>query len=474
MASPSQNSKNVWQLVWVEIIHTGFCTGFRTGIHKRIQKTIRKCVASFDRVSTASYGKQPLDAPALKSSRDLFCAVSTVPKTQSAFKRNIERVERSPKAVNIGKQIRLAGPFPLVLAENKGDIFMNEETASTSSADLVNLYLSPVRQYFEDPLVTEIMINTYDQIFVERQGLIERVDAQFDNEEAVQILIHMIATNTGQSADALNHPIIDARLPDGSRVCGVLNPWSAAGSSLSIRLFPKTVLTAEDLLRTGSFTDEMLEFLRLAIQSRANVLVSGSTGSGKTTLLNVLTSFIPSHERVVTVEDTEELNVGVTNSVRLVSANRKKDTQDAQDTSMPSFIKTALRQNPDRIIVGEMRDKDAADAFLQAINTGHNGCASTLHANSCNDALIRLQNFLGASGLPVAYVESQVRSNLHLLIQAEKVPGVGRLISSITEVRETKTLELWGYDYLVRRHIKNEEAFADSLILKLATRHGFR
>lgn len=347
------------------------------------------------------------------------------------------------------------------------------DVMSTSSASLVEMYLAPVFEYFSDPQVTEIMVNSFDQIYIERRGQIEKVDATFKNEEAVQTLIHMIATNTGQSSDPLNHPIVDARLPDGSRVCGVLKPWSAGGSSLSIRIFPKSVLTANDLRQGGSFTDEMFEFLKLAVKARSNILVSGSTGSGKTTLLNVLSSFIPEDERVVTVEDTEELKIGVPNCVQLVSANRKKDEGDAQDTSMPAFIKTALRQNPDRIIVGEIRDMNAASAFLQAINTGHNGCASTLHANSCFDALLRLQNFLGATGLEVSYVESQVRSNLHLLIQAEKVPNVGRVIVSITEVRGNETFELWGFDYVQGVHTKNPDSFEGSLVLGLAKRYGF-
>ncbi len=349
----------------------------------------------------------------------------------------------------------------------------NVAGAATSSSDLVYHYLAPVKEFFDEPGVTEIMINAFDQIYIERRGIIERVHARFESEDAIQTLIHMIATNSGQSSDPLNHPIVDARLPDGSRACGVLKPWAAGGSSLSIRLFPKTVLTAGDLQQGGSFTDEMCEYLKLAVSVRANILVSGSTGSGKTTLLNVLSSFIPNDERVVSVEDTEELIIGVPNCVQFVSANRKKDEGDAQDTSMPAFIKTALRKNPDRIVVGEIRDMNAASAFLQAINTGHNGCASTLHANSCDDALLRLQNFLGATGLPVAYVESQVRSNLHLLIQTEKVPNVGRVIVSITEVRGKETFEMWGFDYLAKNHTKNPDSFVGSLVMNLAKRYGF-
>ena len=349
----------------------------------------------------------------------------------------------------------------------------DDTITSTSSSELVWHYLKPVAQFFTEPGVTEIMINAYDQVYIERRGVIEKVHDRFESEDAVRTLIEMIATHSDQSVDPLNHPVVDARLPDGSRVCGVLTPWSAGGSSLCIRLFPKSVLTADDLRSGGSFTDEMYDYLKLAVRVRSNILVSGSTGSGKTTLLNVLSSFIPNEERVVTVEDTEELKLDVPNCVQLVSANRKKGSDDAQDTSMPAFIKTALRKNPDRIVVGEIRDMNAASAFLQAINTGHNGCASTLHANSCVDGLLRLQNFLGATGLPVDYVESQVRSNLHLLIQAEKVPNVGRVIVSITEVRGQDTFEMWGFDYLSGKHKKNPDCFAESLVMNLAKRYGF-
>ncbi len=355
------------------------------------------------------------------------------------------------------------------------EIQSNSDKRSTSSSSLVEMYLEPIAQFFDAPGVTEIMVNSYNKIYIEKWGDIIKVDpeeASFNSENDVVTLIKMIATNTGQSCDATDHPIVDARLPDGSRVCGVLKPWSAGGSSLSIRLFPKKVLTYLDLLNGGSYTVEMQEFLELAVIVSANILVSGSTGSGKTTLLNILSSFIPKKERVVTVEDTEELKIGVPNCIQLVSANRKKGEGDAQETSMPAFIKTALRQNPDRIIVGEIRDMNAASAFLQAINTGHNGCASTLHANSCVDALLRLQNFLGASGLPVSYVEAQVRSNLHLLIQAEKVPNVGRVIVSITEVRDQKAYELWSFDYVKNIHTKNTDNFDGSLIMGLAARYG--
>ena len=339
-----------------------------------------------------------------------------------------------------------------------------------SSWSFVQEYLKPILPLLELDGTSEVMVNSWDTIFYEHRGLISKSDLSFPNEQAVDRAIHMIATATGQSCDPINHPIVDARLADGSRVCATLFPVAHPSSNICIRIFPKTSLTADHLLNGGSFNQPMLDYLRRAVAVRCNMLVSGSTSSGKTTLLNILSSFIPDDHRVITVEDTQELNLTCPNWVSLVCPNKPQDDRDAQTINMPTLIKTALRQNPDRIIVGEIRDAAAADALLQAINTGHNGCASTLHANSPRDALFRLQNFIGSTGFPIDYVQSQVRGNLHVLIQAEKVPGVGRLITSITELLDGTIQELFSFDYHTRTHIQHP--VDKTLVNTLSTRYN--
>ncbi len=321
----------------------------------------------------------------------------------------------------------------------------------SSSWDLVHEYLKPIAHLFEMEGVSEIMVNGANCIFIERRGEKERVDAVFPTEASLATTIQQIANATGQSNDKHNHPVVDARLEDGSRVCGVLNTVSPKGHSLTIRLFPKRRLQAEDLLEMGTLNAAMLAWLRHAVEAKRNILLSGSTGSGKTTFLNMLTGFMGKTERIITVEDTEEIIVDAPNRVSLIAPNVWRETH-AQAVSLGFLIRTTLRMNPDRIVVGEIRDAEAGGAFLQAINTGHNGCASTIHANSPEDALIRLQNLLGTSGLPLAFVASQVRSNLHVVVQLAKIPGQGRLVSAIAEMEDGQLNDRWRFDLSSRTH----------------------
>ncbi len=337
----------------------------------------------------------------------------------------------------------------------------------TSHWALVEEYLKPIRPLFEREGVTEIMINGPHQIFIEERGEKRQVEMAFPSEKHLETTIMQIANATGQSCDAQNNPIVDARLPDGSRVCGVLSSIAPQGSSLTIRLFPNRALTTVDLLQLGSVTQDMLDFLNLAVQLKRNLLLSGSTGSGKTTFLNILTGFIAADERIVTVEDTEEIRITGTNHVSLIAPHTRRDRH-AQAVSLGLLIKTTLRMNPDRIIVGEIRDAEAAAAFLQAINTGHNGCASTIHANHPEDAMIRLQTLLSAVGMPLAFVEKQVRANIHLLVHVGKVPSKGRVVLALAEVVNETVHVLWRYDHGRQQHVREPASFEASPTLQWA------
>lgn len=324
------------------------------------------------------------------------------------------------------------------------------------SWDLVEYYLRPIKELFNTDGVTEISVNRYDQIYIEKNGRSELAnDYKFPDEAYVSTMVSQIANALGQAVDKTTHPILDARLQDGTRVCAPLHPVSVRGTSISFRLFPKKKLTAKDLINFGSFTEEMLEFLRLATICHYNILVSGGTGSGKTTLLNTVSEFIPSEDRVITVEDTQELRITTPNQVNLEAPNRRHK-EGSQHVDMALLIKTCLRMNPTRIVVGEIRDASAATAFLHAINTGHTSC-STIHANSSADALERIQTLVAGHGdLPFQVVKAQVRSNLNLIVHAEKTPLHGRKLTSIAEIQDDKVVPIYRFSYNQGKHVRTE------------------
>lgn len=341
----------------------------------------------------------------------------------------------------------------------------NPDTGQNECWQLVSHYMAPLMPLFERPGVTDICVNRFDEIFVEENGVMRRVpEVGFSDEATLNTLVNQIANALGQVVDKSTHPQLDGRLPDGTRVCAVLAPVAAAGTNVTFRVFPKKRITGGMLVQNGSLTAGMLNFLKRAILSRANVLVSGSTGSGKTTLLKVLSDFIPKAERVVSVEDTHELKIHSDNHVPLeapVRRNTAGGRKECQRVDMAFLIKTTLRMRPDRIIVGEIRDAAAAVAFLHAINTGHN-VASTIHANGPQDALVRIQTLVaGEGGLPFEVVKAQVRANLHLLVHAERTPAAGRRIVAVTEIADGKTKDLWRWDPRKGAHQKLSEASFD-------------
>lgn len=346
---------------------------------------------------------------------------------------------------------------------------MQECQETNGCWDLVDYYLKPIKDLFKLEGVTEICVNRFDEIFIEQNGeSIPVPDVCFPNEEHVATMVNQIANALGQAVDKDTHPVIDARLLDGTRVCAVLYPVATRGTCITFRIFPEKPITADFLIKNGSMTAEMLEFLNLAVTCRCNILISGGTDSGKTTLLNVLCGYIPQKDRVLTVEDTRELQIDNENHIPLEAPTRREKSR-GQNVDLAFLIKTCLRKNPTRIIVGEIRDAQAATAFLHAINTGHSAC-STIHANGPADALTRIQTLVaGAGELPFKVVKSQVRSNLNLIVHAESTPKQGRRVVSIAEIIEGRLAELWRWSYRQGVHVKQD---AESAIYQRLEKFG--
>ena len=289
-----------------------------------------------------------------------------------------------------------------------------------------------IQPLLEDPQITEIMVNAPDQVFVERAGKLELTDVTFPDNRAIMGLIESIILPLGRRVDAKS-PTVDARLPDGSRVNAVIPPAAIDGPNITIRKFSKEKLKFEDLIRLGSLTADIAEFMSACVTARLNILVSGGTGSGKTTLLNILSGAIPEGERIVTIEDAAELDLHQIHRIRLET--KPPDADGSGEISIRHLVKNSLRMRPDRIIVGEVRGGEALD-MLQAMNTGHDGSLTTVHANTPRDAVSRLETLVLLSGfdLPLKVVREQIASALDLIIQQSRLSDGSRKIISVTEV----------------------------------------
>ncbi|MET0152214.1 MAG: ATPase, T2SS/T4P/T4SS family [Candidatus Binatia bacterium] len=292
--------------------------------------------------------------------------------------------------------------------------------------------LGPLDPLLSDDSINEIMVNGPDEVFVERRGQLELVDARFDSKEALGELIVRIATDVGRSVDE-RRPLLDARLRDGSRVNAVLQPLAVRGPYLTVRRFPSRRLSGEELVANGSLSASMLAFLRAAVTARLSMLVSGGTGSGKTTLLAALCGFIGPHERVVTIEDAAELRLPLRHVLPLES--RPADASGEGEVTIRDLVRNALRMRPDRIVVGEVRGAEALD-MLQAMNTGHEGSLSTIHANSPREALQRLETLVLFAGteLPQRAIREQIAGAIPLLVHVERLAGGKRRVTSVEEL----------------------------------------
>src|SRR5437588_909394 len=290
----------------------------------------------------------------------------------------------------------------------------------------------PLEMLLKDPTISDILVNGPHKIYVERRGKMEKTDVKFrDNDHLLQI-IDRIVSKVGRRVDETS-PMVDARLPDGSRVNAIIPPLALAGPSMSIRRFGANPLKLEDLLNFKAFTPEMAMLLEACIKARLNIVISGGTGCGKTTLLNTMSSFIPSDERVITIEDAAELQLQQDHVVRLET--RPPNIEGKGQVTTRDLVRNALRMRPERIIIGECRGAEALD-MLQAMNTGHAGSMTTLHANSPREALTRLETMIMMGGfeLPVKAMRQQIASAVDLIIQANRLQGGPRKITSITEV----------------------------------------
>lgn len=292
--------------------------------------------------------------------------------------------------------------------------------------------LGPLEALLQDETITEIMVNRFDEIYLERRGRLERHHTTFTSNRAVLGVIERIVAPLGRRIDEAS-PMVDARLKDGSRVNAIIPPLAIKGPSVTIRKFSQKALNANDLVSFGSISDAMAMFLSVCVLHRKNMIISGGTGSGKTTLLNVLSNFIPSHERVITIEDAAELKLEHPNLVSLEA--RPQNAEGRGQISIRDLVKNALRMRPDRIVVGECRGGEALD-MLQAMNTGHEGSLTTLHANSPRDALARLETLILMAGmdLPITAIREQIASAVDIIIQQGRLTDGQRVVTSISEI----------------------------------------
>jgi pilus assembly protein CpaF len=284
----------------------------------------------------------------------------------------------------------------------------------------------------DDPEISEVMVNGAKKVYIEKKGKIVKTNIAFEDDSAVMRIIEKIILPLGRRIDP-DSPTVDARLPDGSRVNAVIPPVAIDGPTITIRKFQKEKLSIEDLIRFGSLTPTMAEFIRACVMARLNIIISGGTGSGKTTLLNVLSGFIPEEERIVTIEDAAELKLQQEHVVRLET--KPPNIEGKGVVTIRDLVRNALRMRPDRIIVGEVRGGEALD-MLQAMNTGHDGSLTTLHANSPRDAISRLETMCLMAGmdLPVRVIREQIASAIDMIIQQTRLKDGTRKVTSITEI----------------------------------------
>ncbi len=292
--------------------------------------------------------------------------------------------------------------------------------------------LGPLEPLLKDSTISDILVNSYRDVFVERHGKLERTPVQFRDEPHLRLIIDRIVSAVGRRVDD-SSPMVDARLADGSRVNAIVSPLTLDGSCLSIRRFGRDRLTADDLLLKKSLTPNMLQFLEGCVRARLNILISGGTGSGKTTMLNILSSYISNRERIITIEDAAELQLRQEHVVRLET--RPPNIEGLGAVRQRQLVINSLRMRPDRIVLGEVRGEEAID-MLQAMNTGHDGSLTTIHANSARDALSRLETMAAMSGLnlPEKAIRQQAASAINIIVQISRLSDGTRKVLSISEI----------------------------------------
>ncbi|WP_417743335.1 ATPase, T2SS/T4P/T4SS family [Salipiger sp.] len=339
-------------------------------------------------------------------------------------------------AIDQASEKELREEISAIVAETLQDkgLVLNREDRQTLNQELYDEVkgLGPLESLLKDETVSDILVNGPHQIFVERDGKLQVSDVAFKDERHLMRIIDKIVSAVGRRVDESN-PYVDARLPDGSRFNAMVPPIAVDGSLVSIRKFKKDKLSIDDLIQYGAFTDEMAVYLQAAVATRLNVIVSGGTGSGKTTTLNALSSFIDDSERILTIEDTAELQLQQSHVGRMES--RPPNVEGKGAVTPRDCLKNALRMRPDRIIVGETRGEEVID-MLQAMNTGHDGSMTTIHANNPRDGISRMENMIAMSGveMPLKAMRSQISSAVNLIVQASRLQDGSRRMTSITEI----------------------------------------
>ena len=314
----------------------------------------------------------------------------------------------------------------------KGLLSSNEQEKLMDEVMDETFGLGPLEALLKDPAVSDIMVNRFDRVYIERRGRIELSDVRFRDNMHLRQIIDRIVGAVGRRIDE-TQPMCDARLNDGSRVNAIIPPLALDGPAMSIRRFGSKPLQLEDLIRHGAFPPGVMDFLAAAVQSRCNIIISGGTGSGKTTLLNCLSRYIPTEERVITIEDAAELQLQQPHVVRLET--RPSNTEGRGEVNARDLVKNCLRMRPDRVIIGECRGGETLD-MLQAMNTGHDGSMTTIHANNPRDAMSRLEVLVAMAGydIPQRALRSQVSSAINLIIQANRLVGGKRRVTRVTEI----------------------------------------
>ena len=311
---------------------------------------------------------------------------------------------------------------------------LNEHEQSVLIENVENevLGMGPLEPLLRDPSISDILINTADTCYIERHGVLEKVNIRFQNNDHLMRIIQKIAGAVGRRVDE-SSPMVDARLMDGSRVNAIIPPLAVDGPLLSIRKFAVDPLTVTDLMNFRSITQPIADFLKAAVKARTNILISGGTGSGKTTLLNVVSGFIPANERILTIEDSAELQLQQPHVGRLET--RPPNIEGKGAVVARDLVRNALRMRPDRIVVGEVRGEEALD-MLQAMNTGHDGSLSTIHANSARDGISRLEHMIGMAGVSISpnVIRQQIAAALDLIVQTERLSDGRRAVISVQEI----------------------------------------
>ena len=366
--------------------------------------------------------------PGISTQRDTYTDLKT--RVQNRLLAEIDPTMDISKANEVRTTIQTL--FEQVLSEENIILSRPEKHRLFEQISAEILGFGPLQPLLEDESITEIMVNGAKNIYIERKGKISRVPVSFESDEHVMRIVDRIVAPLGRRIDE-SSPYVDARLPDGSRVNAVIAPISLIGPVLTIRKFAKRAITVDQLVQLGTLTPESLQFLKACVESKLNIVISGGTGSGKTTLLNILSSFIPADERIVTIENAAELQLQQEHVVILES--RPANIEGRGEVTIRQLVVNALRMRPDRIIVGEIRDEAALD-MLQAMNTGHDGSMTTAHSNSPRDTLARIETMTMMAGmeLPIRAIRDQIASAINLIVHEERLRDGARKVTQITEV----------------------------------------